>query len=209
MKKRKHKSILKGPLGPFLLWLERYLGALVITLLGSTWRIRREFAPLPAQVAYATWHRNLVVMAHVFRRQRIGVMVSPSRDGELGAGPIAVLGFVPVRGSSSKSGFEAARELLHHAEHDSIGILPDGPKGPARVLKPGIVRLAAQAKLPLTGIGVIADRAWTLPTWDRMLIPKPFARVTVTLTEAIPIDGADNIEETVRKTQDLLDRINP
>jgi lysophospholipid acyltransferase (LPLAT)-like uncharacterized protein len=205
---RKRKSLLKGRWGPLILRFERYLGAAVIYLLGSTWRITETGAHPGEHVLYIPWHCHLVCILYHMRFRNVGVLVSTSRDGELGAGPAAILGFTPIRGSSSKGGSEAAREMIEHARRFSIGVIPDGPKGPPRVLKPGVTRIAYQSRLPMRPMAVLADRVWTLPTWDRMIIPKPFARVEFRFGDPIPVTLKDKLESAAARLQTALDELN-
>jgi lysophospholipid acyltransferase (LPLAT)-like uncharacterized protein len=202
------KSPLKGKWGPLILIVEQYLAAIFLFLLGHTWRVRFEGWVRGERVVYSPWHCHLVPILYCMRFQHVGVLVSSSKDGQLGAGPAGVLGFTPIRGSSSKGGMEAARELIEHSRQYAIGIIPDGPKGPARVLKPGVVRIARQCDLPIRGIAVQADRIWILPTWDRMEIPKPFARVIMRFGEPIDIPVDEPVDISAARVQSMMDLLN-
>ncbi len=121
-----------------------------------------------------------------FRRgQRLAVLTSPSRDGGLLSAVVRRFGVESVRGSSSRRGGVALREL--HSKLDEgcdVIITPDGPRGPVYTLGPGIIFLAAQTGLPLLLVQVKYERCWKLKSWDRFRIPKPFSKVVITLRPA-------------------------
>jgi lysophospholipid acyltransferase (LPLAT)-like uncharacterized protein len=163
------------------------LTALLIRALGATLKYRDVNAPdtpvghnIPGPTIFAFWHCSLIVAAHRFRDLQIAILISRSFDGELIARTVERLGFVAVRGSSTR---HAAAALLGmqqaYADGHICAFTPDGPKGPARVAKPGPVQLAE-----LTGADWIGafhggpERAWQLKTWDGFLIPRPFTTVT-------------------------------
>jgi lysophospholipid acyltransferase (LPLAT)-like uncharacterized protein len=163
------------------------LAALLIRALGATLRYRDVTAPdtpighkIPGPTIFAFWHCSLIAAAHRFRDLQIAILISRSFDGELIARTVERLGFVAVRGSSTR---HAAAALLGmqqaYADGHICAFTPDGPKGPARVAKAGPVQLAE-----LTGANWIGafhgqpDRAWQLKTWDGFLIPQPFTTVT-------------------------------
>jgi lysophospholipid acyltransferase (LPLAT)-like uncharacterized protein len=161
----------------------------LIRALGSTLRYKDINAPgvpvgieIPGPVAFAFWHRTLLVCAHRFRNKGIAILISPSFDGELIARTVEYLGFFPVRGSSSRGGAAGLRNMAeaYNAGHRTA-ITADGPRGPNMVAKPGVVQLAEL--VGATWIGVyyaLPDRAWQIKSWDRFLIPKPFSTVTFT-----------------------------
>lgn len=165
------------------------LAALFIRALGATLRYRDINAPgapvgieIPGPVVFAFWHRTLLVCAHRFRNKQIAILISPSFDGELIARTVALLGFYPVRGSSSRGGAPGLRAMAQaYSEGHRCAFTADGPRGPNMIAKPGPVQLAQ-----LTGatwIGAyyaLPNRRWELNSWDRFMIPKPFSTVTFT-----------------------------
>lgn len=137
---------------------------------------------IPGPFVFAFWHRTLLVCAHRFRNKGIAILISSSFDGELIARTVALLGFHPVRGSSSRGGAAGLRAMAEaYNEGRRCAFTADGPRGPNMVAKPGPVQLAQ-----LTGatwIGAyyaLPDRRWELNSWDRFIIPKPFSTVTFT-----------------------------
>jgi len=155
------------------------LVVLLIRALGATLRFRNINAPntpvgdtMPGPTIFAFWHCSLLICAYRFRNLGIAILISRSFDGELIARTVELLGFVAVRGSSTRGGATALRYMAQaYAEGRICAFTADGPKGPARIAKPGPVHLAE-----LTGATWLGafhgepDRAWRLNTWDNFLI---------------------------------------
>jgi lysophospholipid acyltransferase (LPLAT)-like uncharacterized protein len=170
-----------------LIFLISRLGALIIWLEGKTWRLRweghehvRVAWAKGENVIYTFWHGHLLALCFSHRRQKIHVMVSEHRDGEIIAQIIQLLGFVPVRGSTTRGGLKA---LLKIAERASAGydvaITPDGPKGPRERVQPGVITLAQRTGMPIIPLASAASFRKNLSSWDRFLIPLPFSRVAI------------------------------
>jgi hypothetical protein len=198
----------------FLLALIPPLAAMLIRVLGATLRYRDVNAPgvpvgieIPGPVVFAFWHRTLLTCAHRFRNKDIAILISASFDGELIARTVALLGFHPMRGSSSRGGASGLRNMAEaYGEGHRCAFTADGPRGPNMVAKPGTVQLAE-----LTGatwIGAFhanADRAWLVKSWDRFMIPKPFSIVTFGWPPHVTVD-ADDPDGTLALVQGALDR---
>jgi lysophospholipid acyltransferase (LPLAT)-like uncharacterized protein len=174
------------------------LASVVIRCLGATLRYRDVCEPgatpgheLPTPAVYAFWHRCLLAGAWRFRRYGLNILVSRSFDGELIARTVERLGFVAIRGSSSRDGAPGLRNLqrAYLAGH-YCAITADGPRGPATIAKPGVVQLATLVGTTVSTCYVHPHRAWQLRSWDRFLIPKPFSRVTVAWTCPVTADLA-------------------
>jgi lysophospholipid acyltransferase (LPLAT)-like uncharacterized protein len=166
-------------------------GSLVLRALARTWRIRTVGAEPLARlraartpVIFALWHGELLPLLWQHRDEGVHVLISEHRDGEIVARMAERLGFRTVRGSTSRG---AARALLRVVrvlqDGGDIAITPDGPRGPARRWAPGALIAAQRTGTPLVAVSVSADRAWHLRSWDRFMIPKPFARLTVAYAE--------------------------
>jgi lysophospholipid acyltransferase (LPLAT)-like uncharacterized protein len=164
------------------------VAALFIRALCATLRYEDVAAPgvTPAyDVAppgvYAFWHRSLLACAHRFRNWDIAILISRSFDGELIARTVEQLGFTAIRGSSSRGGAVALRQMAEaYAAGHWCAFTADGPRGPAQVAKAGPVQLAELVGAPVVGsFYVFPLSAWTLKTWDRFLIPKPFSKVVI------------------------------
>ena len=149
------------------------------------------------------WHRSLLACAHRFRHHNIAILISYSFDGELVARTVELLGFRVVRGSSSRGGASALRQMASaYDEGMRCAFTADGPRGPVFVAKPGAAQLAELVGAQWIGaFYALPDKAWTLKTWDGFLIPKPFSRVRMTW----PLAAAPNkaavqaaLDESVR-----------
>ncbi|MEL7061849.1 MAG: lysophospholipid acyltransferase family protein [Acidobacteriota bacterium] len=181
--------------GRALLSIAGHLLRWLLLALGATWRVRvvegeatlREVVTARRPVLLSFWHEGTVAAAHLLYRRMhragfpITLLASQSRDGELVTRVAAAWRVETVRGSSTRGGLAAMRSLHRSiARRGSSPILiPDGPKGPARVAKPGALVLSQASSAPILPFGFAADRAWRLRSWDRLLVPKPFARVAV------------------------------
>lgn len=127
---------------------------------------------------YCSWHDNIAMGICRLRNQKLAMMASASRDGDLIAGAIEALGNVSVRGSSSYRGSQAARDMMRVVRRGRSGaISPDGPRGPAHRCQPGAAWIAALTGCPLVPYHLEADRQWRVNSWDRHKIPKPFATI--------------------------------
>lgn len=172
---------------PWWMALAARAAALLLLLLGSTWRIRRlRIHEQDARLArgerciFAFWHARLLPLVFTHRRRSIAVLISRHRDGELIARIITRLGFLTGRGSSTRGGEEGIRDMLRHAEdHRLLALTPDGPRGPAEQVKPGLVYLASRTGFPVIPVASASSSAWRLDSWDGFRIPRPFARVVV------------------------------
>jgi lysophospholipid acyltransferase (LPLAT)-like uncharacterized protein len=137
----------------------------------------------------AFWHRHLLLMPYAYRGRRISVLVSQSRDGELIARTVARLGIDTSRGSSSRGGVAGMRALLRKAaEGYDLAFTPDGPRGPAGEVQPGVVLAAAATGLPVQPVAVAASRAKRLRSWDRFLVPLPLSTVHFVYGEPLAVE---------------------
>lgn len=193
--------------------LAQWVGPLLIKALGST--LRLEISGLEnltkaraahGNVIYASWHGRLLIPAYLHRDEDIRVLVSTHQDGEYTARVIGKLGFGTVRGSSTRGGTSATLRLMDAAadSHD-LAITPDGPRGPREKCQRGIIYLAKKTGLPLIPIGASHSRGVVLSSWDRFMIPLPFARCKVVYGEAALYDASLD-EESVEKARLDLER---
>jgi len=152
------------------------------------------------------WHKDFLFALDFFRRRKIVVMVSRSKDGELVARALHRLGYRTVRGSSSSGGREALGELTDLVRSGwGSAIIADGPRGPARKAKMGCVLAGRNSGAPLITWGCHAAPNVTLRNWDGTMIPKPFARITVAFGKPMYVPaGATRQEcEAIRDVVDL------
>lgn len=183
--------------GRFPWWLgpASAAGALVVRALGVTWRVDRSgIEGLDAEIArgqrciFAFWHARLLPLVWTHRGRGIVVLVSRHRDGELITRVIERMGFATARGSSTRGGEEGVMDMLRLAKEGRLlAITPDGPRGPALRLKPGLVYLASRTGLPVVPVAAAARRSFRLRSWDRFRVPRPFTRVVVAYGEPIAV----------------------
>ena len=146
---------------------------------------RNEVSKHQGRAVYCTWHQRMFYHFHYFGSLHVTMMISKSKDGEWAARVAKYLGFKNVRGSSrkgdtDKGGGDAWRNLVQLVkEGESAGMLCDGPRGPARQAKIGAVLIAKETGAPMIPEMWGCDRAWCVNSWDRYMIPKPFAKVYV------------------------------
>jgi len=162
-------------------------------------------------VIYSFWHRAVFASAWLWRKIGIAVMVSRSFDGEYIARTIEKLGFVAVRGSSSRGGAEALLGLKSQLEQGNlVAFTIDGPRGPKYIAKPGPVLLSRASGFPMAAFYVAIDDAWVFNTWDRMVVPKPFSKALVRFSRKIQVPAlADDAQmaDFHRQLQSALDRV--
>ena len=142
---------------------------------------------------YAGWHCYLWHGTAPLRHQGATGMVSSHRDGELIARLLAKQGFKLARGSSTRGGVKALMGFVRAARETDGDMLAtiDGPRGPARVAKPGVLYIASLSGIPIIPVGLAVDRKWHLKSWDRMMIGKPFSRVHDPVRPGLPRAAQD------------------
>ena len=180
------------------------LGGLVLRLLGLTWRVRREGgATFDAMLArkepfiIVFWHGEIVPVSWVHRRRGIAPLISRHADGEIIARIVEGLGYRTVRGSTSRGGVRALLETVQYVDDGiTVGFTPDGPRGPRHVFAPGALIVAQRTGRPIVALGATASRAWRLRSWDRHLVPKPFATVTIRYSEPQFVQATDARDAT-------------
>ncbi len=179
-----------------LFFLERKLGAYFLRLyrFSLKFQVINQEASDGVRCIYMFWHRNLLLMTLQRIDNGAAVMVSSSKDGELIAGPLSELGYVPVRGSSSRQGSRAMLEMIKASRNISLAITPDGPKGPVFTIHPGVFQIALLAKIPIVAVAVHADREWLFNSWDKFRFPKPFARLTMIYSNPLPVSCKEDFE---------------
>jgi lysophospholipid acyltransferase (LPLAT)-like uncharacterized protein len=203
---------------PALIKAGGFAAAMVIRSMVSTYRFRKRFLDpacdphLPGQserFLYAFWHEDLLVPSHRYGWTPTKVLISQHADGELIAQTCRHLGLGVVRGSTTRGGVGALREILALKKQKHIVVTPDGPRGPRRQVQPGLTFLASRTGLPLVPCGFGYRRAWRLNSWDRFAVPVPFSPVVLVTGEPIrlgPDLGRDALErERIRVESAMLE----
>ena len=197
----------------------RAVAAPAIMLLARSWRMRtvdedrwRPIYEARRPHVFLLWHEALLPLLWQHRGQGVVIVVSEAREGQYLADLALSLGYGAVRGSSTRGGARAllgaVRELQ---EGRSVAFTPDGPRGPRRELKPGVLAAAQRGQATVVPIHAEAERAWRLHSWDRFVIPKPAARVTVRYGrpfEVEPGEGglARGQEEAIARLEEIAGR---
>ncbi|MGH7511743.1 MAG: lysophospholipid acyltransferase family protein [Gemmatimonadales bacterium] len=192
----------------------RALVSPAVRVLAASWRIRTEHeerwrllyeARRPH--VFLLWHEALLPLLWQHRRQSITIVVSEARDGQYLADFAATLGYGAVRGSSTRG---AARVLLGAVRElqagRAVAFTPDGPQGPRREIKPGVVAAAQRGGGVVVPLHAEADRAWRLNSWDRFLIPKPAARVRIRYGRPFEVAGGE--DGLAQGVADAVERLN-
>jgi lysophospholipid acyltransferase (LPLAT)-like uncharacterized protein len=179
-------------------WKPRVVSALGTGLLNSilaTCRVStegeenfRRFWDAGKPVVFVLWHGRLIPCTYHHRGQGVVTLISQHRDGEYITGVVDRWGYTAVRGSSSRGGLEALRELIRWVRRGrSLAITPDGPRGPREVMKPGPVLIAQRTGAPIIPVAASASRAWVFGGWDRFVVPKPFSRMRISYGEPVHV----------------------
>jgi len=185
---------------PSLDWRARALIVAATAVLRGfkpTWRVRRVVSD-PALVPgadrrprlYAFWHAQMIPAMLAHEGSGIAVLISGHRDGELIARLAARFGIKAIRGSTSR-GAAGALRAIERALSDGlqVAVTPDGPRGPAEEFAPGTLIAAQRVGVPVVLGGIMPTRAWRLDTWDRFIIPKPFAEIVASYTDELTVDA--------------------
>ncbi len=198
------------PIAAFLLRLAWRLGR-VVSIEGTA-HIAQALNVAPAFIP-VYWHQHqLFCIKHLadLRRSglKLGFLVSPSVDGEIGAMLVRRMGGEVIRGSSSHTGARALRDYYQAIMRDHVSpvITPDGPRGPAWKFKPGAILLAQLSQRPIIPMAYAASRAWKIK-WDRFVIPQPFSRIAITIGEPVYVPKGLDAAGLERYQQDMERRL--
>ncbi|HJU90325.1 MAG TPA: lysophospholipid acyltransferase family protein [Gemmatimonadaceae bacterium] len=172
-------------------------GTPLLKLLARTWRfeqhnaapwhaLRREGKP----IIWAFWHARMLPLAQHHRDQGVAVLVSEHSDGEIITRVIERFGFRTVRGSTSRGASRALLGMIHEIENGrDVAFTPDGPRGPAESFAPGPLLVAQKTGAAIVLVGAGTRSGWRLGSWDRFLIPKPFASMKVIYSDPMRVDA--------------------
>ena len=172
-----------------------FLGSLFVRILFSTIRIEERPHNYPKKlikqnkkIIYAIWHPFILTTGYISRNLGINVLISQHSDGEYIAQVIQWLGYRVVRGSTTRGGGRALLTIIKKArEWKALAITPDGPKGPVFHVQPGIIFLGQKTGYPIIPLSVACSNYWTIPSWDKFRVPKPFSYAVVNYGKPITI----------------------
>jgi lysophospholipid acyltransferase (LPLAT)-like uncharacterized protein len=183
------------------------LGYPLLSMLGSSWRWKVSGAEHVKAIAargrhpiLSVWHGRILPATIYFQHRGMVVIVSENYDGEWIARIIKKFGYGTARGSTSKGGPRALRQLVREVKASGVAFTLDGPRGPAEVAQPGAVWLAKATGNPLMPFHAEAAESWTMNSWDRTQIPKLFTTVAAAIGEPlyVPRDADETALEEWR-----------
>jgi lysophospholipid acyltransferase (LPLAT)-like uncharacterized protein len=148
----------------------------------ASWLVPRR----PA--VYLIWHGRLLPGSYANRQRGLATLISHHRDGDYIAGVVERWGYRIVRGSSSRGGGAALRQIVRLLRQGTpVAVTPDGPRGPRQEMKVGPLLAAQLAEVPLIPCAAGVDRAWAFGGWDRFLVPKPFSTIRMGYGQPIAV----------------------
>ncbi len=167
-------------------------------LLARTWRLDivgddhvRQLRSQATPIVFAVWHGQLLAPLWHRRHEGITLLVSGHTDGQYLSGAAIGWGYQVIRGSSTRGGVGALRGILRVLGNGGdVAFAPDGPRGPAQLAKQGAVAVASRRGAAIVPVGAVASSAWTLRSWDRFSIPRPFSKVRIVYGLPIRIASA-------------------
>jgi lysophospholipid acyltransferase (LPLAT)-like uncharacterized protein len=204
-----------GPRDRLLVAVVGALGPLLVRCLGLTWRITivgeeavDTLHDAGRRVVHAFWHGHLLGLEYAYRNRAICVLSSWHRDGEISARVMSGLGYEVVRGSTSRGSARGLLGMLSKlkAGHD-VAVTPDGPRGPARVVKPGLFYLSEKSGSPIVPVAVWSRPSKRLGSWDDFAIPLPFARVAIVHGPPIEPEPSLDIEDRSEELAQVLESL--
>lgn len=194
--------------------INRLLSSLIFVLLDlytRTLRVQFEgqekiqkYLENGGRIIFSSWHQRLFggfFVPPLFQWSPC-IMISQSRDGDFISNIVRHSGWIPVRGSSTRGGAKALRIMVQKVAENRIGVhIVDGPTGPARIVKPGIIALAQSTEAGICPGTISYANPWVFSSWDRFMIPKPFSRVLVRfgIIFTVPAEMSDEQFESFRK----------
>jgi lysophospholipid acyltransferase (LPLAT)-like uncharacterized protein len=160
---------------------------------------------------FSIWHEYLLLPTIKFGGPDIAVLISAHADGQILGGLIRLTGMDMVLGSTNRGGVEAVRQLVKpDTPWRNVAVTPDGPRGPRRVVQPGIIYVASRTGMKIVPIGIGYDRPWRVKSWDRFAVPKPLSRIRAVTAEPIAVPPklrADELEPYRLQVQAEMDRL--
>lgn len=162
------------------------------------------------RIIFSSWHQRLFggfFIPRVFKWTPC-IMISQSRDGDFISKVVSHIGWIPVRGSSSRGGRQALRAMIQGIAENPIGChIVDGPTGPPRIIKPGLFALARGADAVIC-LGIVSyEKAWVANSWDHFMVPKPFSRILVRFGSTFSVPkkmSADQFESFRKHVEDEM-----
>jgi lysophospholipid acyltransferase (LPLAT)-like uncharacterized protein len=157
------------------------------------------------KIIFSGWHDQILMMVMAYRGDGAKILISSSKDGELIARTIGYFGQGAVRGSSSRGGRAAFKQLLALGrEKVDLGFTPDGPRGPRHKLKEGIIQLARLSGRPVVPLAFVCSRGHRFNSWDRFLVPYPFGRGVYSFGQPLYFDRQEGVDIFRQRLQNAM-----
>jgi hypothetical protein len=196
-------------------FLFRIIVYLLFSILGKTARIKiigkdnyENLRKQKKSFIFIVWHGRMFLPVYLHRNEGIKPLISLSQNGEIASQIVKLLGYYPIRGSSSRGGKGALKEMCEELEnYAELAIIPDGPKGPRRILKPGCIYLAQKTGAYLVPISYSCSRKIFLKSWDKFLLFPPFSKCIVLYGKPIKVKKNLNkkeLENIREKIEEIL-----
>jgi lysophospholipid acyltransferase (LPLAT)-like uncharacterized protein len=163
-----------------ILFLEKWFAFILLSIFRISFKYEKKgLENTKEKVIYVFWHRNIIPLMLDRRKENNVVLISNSKDGDYIAEPAKAFGYIVVRGSSTRGGVSALKEMSKLAKNHSVAITPDGPKGPPNKIKEGALQLAYLTKLPICAVYVKVYSKWVFNSWDNFIFPKFFSKIDI------------------------------
>ncbi|NOY63447.1 MAG: lysophospholipid acyltransferase family protein [Gammaproteobacteria bacterium] len=202
------KKLLTDHVVPKLIFVLIYSLSTTLRLTVLNRRYEEEIRKKKGQpLALSMWHNRLLYLPYHFRKQsdRFHILTSASGDGEMNARVMGLFGYGVVLGSSFKNAVKAVLALKRLVNAgNSVVLVADGSRGPIYQMQPGALLISKLTGAPALPVAVAFSRYWSLKTWDRLRVPKPFAKVVVIYGEPVTCP-ADADAELLQERQSLLE----
>ncbi|MFT4729297.1 MAG: lysophospholipid acyltransferase (LPLAT)-like uncharacterized protein [Granulosicoccus sp.] len=163
------------------------------------------------------WHqqqifcvRYLLDIAKSDSRLKLGYLISPSADGDIATTMFGSQGVHIIRGSATRGGAQALREIYLRIKQDGISpiVTPDGPTGPIYECKPGVAMLAQLSRVPMLPLAYSSSSTWKLKSWDRFMLPRPFSRIVIGVGKPLHVNREDSKDEFAGVCSEMNHRLN-
>lgn len=205
------KKILKSRLFLFLLskFIALYIRFIFLTIKwqGDSKHILKQYRN--DKIILVFWHGRMLMMPFLWHNPKnMHVLISHHRDGEIIARTIKNIGYNLIRGSSSKGGVNAVKEIFKTLKNSAIAITPDGPRGPKRKIGGNLLAFAQKTGVPIILATYSTSNAKIMNSWDSMIIPKPFGKGIAFASDPIYIDKNLSDTELIDKSREIEQIIN-
>ena len=157
---------------------------------------------------YAFWHNRQIILPVIRKNESIHCLISSSRDGEYIARVAGLFGKTAIRGSTTRGGFEAMKQMMRVLKSGGIAaITPDGPVGPVFEVKPGVIQISRALDTPIVPIAFDASNKKVFASWDGFNLPYPFSRIAIVFGEPLIIGDSETTQEACARLKKALDAV--